>query len=480
MFLLALLLLAFPTLAQDSLSVGDSVTGTITDEMPAVRYNIDLEEDQVIGIRMASTADVTAIDRLDSYLQILNPEGMEMQNDDDSAGFLNAYLGPFRAPVSGTYTIVATRCCGPNGAGQSTGEYTLTVSETQLPFLNLNEPAEVELTPEQPVQAFYFDAQAAETYFVRSIVERVSGEGNFFAQGRGPIGREYFGQSTQPIPQRIIVEPVPMDIDNGAYYFSANLFPPAPPMDAPNTVMELQPVTVRFTVEGIDAATIDLGNQVTGTLNDENPQDYYTFDASAGDLLRLDGNTLETSMGDFEIIIYGPNGLSMAGNNTAYQPEDVIGFTSDPITVDRDGPHLAILRRLNATAPEVAGMVSDYAFTVAPSAVPTLELGTPVSDVVGGGQQGEIVYRLQGTAGQTVTFTLTSESESYGPGIDVEEPLIVENAPRVLFSLYSVRPGSLQYTVTLPSDGTYLVRVFNNNFQQGPVAGDFTLTVSEG
>ncbi|MBN1967610.1 MAG: PPC domain-containing protein [Anaerolineae bacterium] len=110
---------------------GQRLEGLIADELPAERFAfLGNAGDQVL-VRM------TALDAgLDPFLYLYGPDGEIVGQDDDSAGGLDAELAVV-LPVTGRYTIVATRFGGQQGT--SGGGYSLALNEGATPFVDATE-----------------------------------------------------------------------------------------------------------------------------------------------------------------------------------------------------------------------------------------------------------------------------------------------------------------------------------------------------
>ncbi len=102
------------------LPYGTVVTDVITDAQFRVEYHFT----GAIGDRI--TVRMTALDAtLDPALRLLDPQGNELANDDDSGGDLNAMLTSYLLMQDGQYTLVATRSGGRNGTSRGRFELTL-------------------------------------------------------------------------------------------------------------------------------------------------------------------------------------------------------------------------------------------------------------------------------------------------------------------------------------------------------------------
>ncbi len=99
------------------IAYGDSITASITVDMPAGVYTFSGSAGDVVTIEMTSAS-------FDAYLELRDAEGNTLIADDDSAGDLNARIANFVLPADGDYTIRA----GSFGGGVS-GSFQLTLTQ---------------------------------------------------------------------------------------------------------------------------------------------------------------------------------------------------------------------------------------------------------------------------------------------------------------------------------------------------------------
>jgi hypothetical protein len=112
-----------PTPQASAIAFGDALTGRITNETPEVRYTFQATVGDVITIDMTAASG-----NLDSYLILLDADGVEIaHNDDWSPLSYDARIIDFTIGASGTYTIVATRY--QQQAGTTTGTFTLSLNQ---------------------------------------------------------------------------------------------------------------------------------------------------------------------------------------------------------------------------------------------------------------------------------------------------------------------------------------------------------------
>lgn len=107
-----------------SLAYGETVTGQISDDESLQSWEFEGQAGEIITITMEAIN--LADGGLDSYLQLLDPDGSVIaENDDASNATINATISSFPLTEDGTYTIIATRF--GLGVGTSVGEYELSL-----------------------------------------------------------------------------------------------------------------------------------------------------------------------------------------------------------------------------------------------------------------------------------------------------------------------------------------------------------------
>ncbi|HLA44382.1 MAG TPA: DVUA0089 family protein, partial [Aggregatilineales bacterium] len=126
--ILTILLFSFGTSFAQSggtISYGETVNGTITDDDPVQSWTFEGSTGDVVTISMEAVD--FADGGLDSYLQLLDSNGTVIaENDDASNVTINAEIAGFMLPADGSYTIHATRFGLETGL--AVGEYSLTLT----------------------------------------------------------------------------------------------------------------------------------------------------------------------------------------------------------------------------------------------------------------------------------------------------------------------------------------------------------------
>jgi hypothetical protein len=485
------------TLAQNNtrIELGQPVTGTITNEKPVDSYTLAGQAGQTLTISM------NAVEQgLDSYVQVIAPDGQEFYND-DSASSLNSML-VLTLPVSGDYTINATRCCGGSPSG-STGNYELRVSTLELLALTVGQPITVELNDNQPY--LFASLSNLSQDAVSLYANRTAGDANLVVEVRDSNGSVVNGASYINNGITSIDPLVTNNATTLAFYRQSNTGQVAGTS-----------ITATVTLSAIESTRINLGDTVTGELNDNNPSDHYVFSATPDQILRLAGAHTEGSFGvgdimeifgdspdseqPFEVQIYGTQGYSMSGSSTAYggpNPTNPPSFVLDPLQLAETGEYMLVIRRIDINGTGVMG-TSHYSVTLDQTQTPVIQPGQPIVDGFEANQW-ESVYRLEGRAGQTIRITLSGESDDYGPQLNVQQPQQPMTqmgggtampyggdggggmVPNFYLSASSSVNAIITYEVTLPMDGIYLFRIGNSAYNaynpNGGLNGTFRLLV---
>lgn len=120
--------------APASIVFNQPITAEITPERYENFYSFVGQRDQLVTIEMQRTQFAG---QLDAYLILANASFQSLTENDDSQGSSNARIINFRLPADGLYFIIATRFEGEEG--ETSGEYTLTLTDEGNAFDGVNE-----------------------------------------------------------------------------------------------------------------------------------------------------------------------------------------------------------------------------------------------------------------------------------------------------------------------------------------------------
>ena len=476
-----LAVLAFPVMAfaqeGGSIVYDQTVTGELSDDNYEIDYQFEGRAGELILIAMNATSENP---RLDSYLYLRDADGQEIAFDDDGGGNLNSLIGPISLPADGTYTVVATRF--QQASGNSEGTFELTVRLAQINPIFLNETITLELDGgSNNVRYFGYTASEAGLYdFTVANIIGVGGVNVMVEAEDGMFLNSFYVTNEYPsIPN-------PTLLTAGQTVNIALRYEPSYAGDAPATSGSLR---FDLTLSMVDTSPISFDTAVTGTLDDNNNVDYYSFDGNAGDIIRLYATR---TTGEFEVTLLDPRGMPFNGSATPYMNGEIV---LDPVVLSATGSHTIIIRRTSEDGPfNLNGMITDYTMTLSVTATPFLDDGVEYTGTVGeSDMEYEEVLRFEGEEGQTVRITLRSVDENYAPSLDIQSSQIdTANAPMpemgfgggmgmpgdFYVNFGSSEVGTMSYEVTLPFSGIYLVRVRNGAYgEMGPIQGQFGVLV---
>ncbi len=146
--------LTLATPQAQTLALGDVVESELTADELTKTFFFEAEAGDAVAITLRSSA-------FDAYLELRSGSGSYSWTDDDSAGDLNALIGPLKLPESGTYIITATSL-----GRTSTGPFTLALDEAQVTALAFDTPAQVNLVAGEPLY-FTFEGVSGQTIDLR-------------------------------------------------------------------------------------------------------------------------------------------------------------------------------------------------------------------------------------------------------------------------------------------------------------------------
>ncbi len=427
------------------------VQGEITTDTPEALYIFEGTAGDVITVSM--TADVAGVD---SFLELLLPDGSTAMTDDDTGGNLNSLLGPYTLPQSGTYTVRATRF--GQAMGGSAGPYTLLLKRVEPLALTPGEGVTVEVNAAQPF-AFMTFAAADATSLYELETRAQEGDISYGISIRDGAGLFISQSMGNPDGSPVLLSP--LRLDAGQEYLITLVRQetgPALPVEGS--------VRVAVTLRAIAAQPLSVGQAVSAALDDATPVIHYGFSGARGQVLRLEGSHAEGGLA-IDVQVLGPNGGYVGSGNSAYgaySGEPTTSFTLDPLVLDVSGEYIITVRMFDPQAGSTAlpGSTARFTLALSETQAPLLQLGEAVTGLAE--MSAPMVYRFEGLAGQAVTITLEGLDGAYTPAFDLQGPNPQAGQPGVsglgyVLSANSAVRGAVRFDVTLPADGLYLFNV---------------------
>ncbi len=470
-----------------AISLGQTVTGEIADDQYRVPYTIALEVGQIVTITMERMAG-----DLDPYLALYGPDGSELISNDDAAApvgdsNLNAQIVNFSPPVTGTYTIEATRYAQEGGA--SSGQYQLSASAGEEIVItpgggpiSLGQTVNSEITDAQPRVTYTIQLEAGQV--VTITMERLSGELDSYLYLYGPDGSiiTYNDDSGGAVGDTSLNSRIPnvTVTANGTYTIEATRYG----QEDGSTTGTFSLSVVQGVEQVIGAGeALQIGSVVTNFIDDVQFAVEYPIALEAGQAVTISMERLSDSL-DAYLILYDPGGNEVLRNDDSDVPVGDSGLNAQlaAYTAMTSGVYTVRATRLSA---ETGGSFGDYRLTVE-AAEPVvftpsgpIQLDQPVFNQISG-EQPRIEYTIALEAGQTVTITMERASGDldtylalYGPG-GAELAANDDADPSVGNSSLNAQIARF----TAPSTGTYTILATRYGQEDGSSNGQFRLSAS--
>lgn len=434
----------FPLFAQDvePIAAGDTVSGKITSDAPVAAYTFEGTEGEIIGIDVLSTDD-----QLDPFVELVGVDGEVIAANDDSAGTRDARLGPINLPAAGAYTIRVRSCCPPNP--YSIGGFELTLKDVSVTMLAVDSPVTINISADDPEQYLEVDGATVDPGYYLILAE-TDDSISYFLDVYNPDGSYITGDNAFE-GETFIVEPLRFDED--AFYPIDLIFED-----------EQGAGSITLTLEAVATDPLETNTTIEDTLTEDEPSHFYAFQGDAATQYRV----LAEQLGDtpFEIIVFDTEGGRLLGDNTNDGAIDLF-----PVQVSVAGEYLVVVQRI-VNEGDMASEVA-YDLTLEATPITPLALDEPVSAALA--QETRVqIFGYEGSAGESLTITLTADDDVFGLGMDV----VSDTTGERVVTMVSPLPGSVSYTVTLPDDGLYTFYVFNGDFGEGIGTGAFNLTLA--
>lgn len=361
----------------------EAVNGVVTNEQVFEAYAFDAAAGDVI------TASIEAVSgSLDTYLFLLDGNGVIVESNDDADASLNSQIGPLAIETAGTYTLVATRY--GQAIGGTEGEYVLTLTADTtgeggggLPDLVLtqdvpdglievalqwNSNADVQLLVRDPAGDAVFDdspvigsggqlilngnqnctAGVPESYVIWPENQRLR---------PGTYEIDIWYQSdcgdTTPLEASLVVsiggqviisdripsqEIQPLLVDDH-YITTFTINPDATVVRGPGGISGGSE-TIDYQAELGAAPALTANIPVTGTISDDNRFDVYTFTGAANEVVSV---RMEATAGTLDTLLFlvSPTGVELASNDDIVPGENRNSLISE-FQLPQDGQYVIL------------------------------------------------------------------------------------------------------------------------------------------
>jgi hypothetical protein len=265
------------------ITYGTTVQGTINDRQPEVLYEFEGRAGDVVTIEM------TALNGdLDPYLSLLDSNGgLLISNDDIANDDYNSRIEFYTLPADATYRIAASRYNQADGI--STGSYSLTLSlAAEMAAAALEAPnlgVDYESIAQNVTITGQLNSDSSRYYLISG------GAGDVIVALLQPQDSDL-----RPLVRFLstdleMVSPSVEDGDGAASYFVL----PEPGEYLIEVASQSGTGAYELETVGFAAQWLSYGDQVTGNVTEDAPNNWYVFDARFGDTVTIE---LNASSGD--------------------------------------------------------------------------------------------------------------------------------------------------------------------------------------
>jgi hypothetical protein len=442
------------------------VEGTITNDVPAVRYTFDAEAGATIVATMTGTSG-----DLDPFLLLFDPNGQQLAfNDDFETGRRDARI-ELAVMSSGAYTIEATRF--RQSEGNTTGTYRLTLELTGA-------PGQSETTdPLSRTPDFGVDFSIVAYQESRSEALGSDATSHYYVVGgqQGDLVRVTMARTSGDfLPQLRIRNRDLTEISLQAQTRDSEIVAYA---TLPETGWYLIEATRRdnqgsgtytLFVQGLEGEVLDYGDTVQGELSAVAPTTSFIFNATIGDQVFI---TLTDP--DEEALEAQVSLLDLNYRPVAVSPPTESASSSIRTFIPRSGAYIV----------QVSGEGAERPFDLTLSGVP-VDIGKLLTKPVSYNNRYEGAisdrtpvdyYRFSGKSGELVTLQMNAAGGDLDPYIILADAQLNELA---FNDNTRGTPNARIAQFALPADGDYFILATRNQLSRGGTAGAYTLDVSAG
>ncbi|MGB7337892.1 MAG: PPC domain-containing protein [Phototrophicaceae bacterium] len=473
-----LLISAISIVSAQSLMItyDEVVTGSLDDNNYEQIYTFEGQAGDTITISMQSEGDDV---RLDSFVFLRDAQGNDLTFDDDAGGNLNSFVGPYTLPDDGVYTVVATRFSQEQGT--SSGDYTLVVNLEDVQSIVIGEAVSVSFETLNAFEFYNFTAEVDAVYYIN--LRLVEGETNAEISIRNQQNQFINTIGIDPNnPENFLLvrlaagETVTVFVRNYGYYNE-------------DGITDATSVTLEFSVESVaaDDLQLELGqaSNITGQLNASGRAAFYQFSANAGQTIQIESNQEQSDQmlaetAHYEVYLLTPSGTTSYYGGTAYMQNNMIVM---PQILTQSGDYILVVNRGFQIDEDGMQVVADVDYDMALTLTETreLEAGVIVEGTLTPQMQGqEIAYIYNGNADEAITITVESINSDYGISFSMElsaQGMMTDEFNSFYVNFNSSTVGRMSYDVTLPSDGTYIVRFYNGNYDPQSEVGQYSILI---
>ena len=452
------------------------------------------------------TIELTATDgNLDAYVTLLAPDGSVVsENDDADLTTTDSRLENIQLNEAGTYTVVASRYEGESGL--SSGEFLLTVtlheSDGSTPPPTTDTPTETgnSLTYDSSVTGsisndefeieYTFEGRASDVVSIQ--LRATSGDLDTYLVLLDPNGRileinDDISASLGDFNSAIDGIRLPTD---GIYMIVAGRFNGVDGTSTGNFELTLTSGNLPTDATTSEAdGVIVYGQTISGTIDDNQPEFFYTFEGNEGDVVTIE---LTATSGDLDTVLglFSPNDELLDSNDDIDLFGDNFNSALENVRLPETGTYVIVATRFegadgftrgdfNLTLSVETGGTPDDTDTTDTPLVTTdsdsLTYGDTASSSLDSTTFAES-YTFDGHEGDVITVEMTAASGNLDTLIVLLSPDGEELIANDDIDFSTTNSQIVEFT--LPETGTYTILATRYELENGLTSGDYILTLT--
>ncbi len=419
--IVALCLFALPAFAQgETIGLGDTVNGTLTEAAPSATYTLQAEAGQVVTVTLTS-------EDFDTYLSILDGSGNVLAENDDNIG-TNSAIQTFALPQGTSYQILVESYSQHSSSGAETGAYTLSVVEQQIAHIEYTQSVTDSLTDGLLSQDYVFSGQAGDAV----VITLNSDDFDSYLSLRDSSGNEIVTNDDSGGTLNSQIGPYTLPA-TGSYTIRAS------------SLGGSSTGAYTLTLNKVDVTAITYDQAVEVTISKSGESRFFTFQGATGDLITI--SAVSNGSIDTSLTLNDPYNSQIAA-------DDDSGSGPDPEIYQQllsaDGTYTVELMAVNGSNGKIT-------LTVKRTLPPSLDEGAQSVFFTNSGATRALTFAA--TAGQTVKLTMTVDgTQSGSPNVSVLQ------AGQTLASASGSSTQSLSFSFVTPSAGDVIVQLNDYNY----------------